>query len=216
MSGDDTSALDDADPAARAAGAAALGHHPPLSPRAAALLAGLVVEDDDPRVRAAALGALVRVGAPGAGASWEEAARDPVAAVRRRVAELAPALGATAERVLVGLLGDADGSVAESAAAGLGEVASEGSPAVADLADAATRHDDALVREAAVAALGAVGDPSGLPAVLAACGDRPTVRRRAVLALAAFTGPDVETALRRAASDRDWQVRQAAEDLLGP
>jgi HEAT repeat protein len=45
--------------------------------------------------------------------------------------------------------------------------------------------------------------------------DRPPVRRRAVLALAAFEGPGVETALRRALEDRDRQVRQAAEDLLG-
>jgi hypothetical protein len=37
-----------------------------------------------------------------------------------------------------------------------------------------------------------------------------------VLALAAFTGPDVDAALRHALDDHDWQVRQAAEDLLGP
>ena len=40
-------------------------------------------------------------------------------------------------------------------------------------------------------------------------------RRRAVLALAAFEGDGVEAALTRALDDRDWQVRQAAEDLLG-
>jgi hypothetical protein len=34
-----------------------------------------------------------------------------------------------------------------------------------------------------------------------------------VLALAPFDGPDVEAALDRALTDRDWQVRQAAEDL---
>jgi len=50
--------------------------------------------------------------------------------------------------------------------------------------------------------------------VLAACDDKPAVRRRAVLALAAFDGPEVEERLRRALEDRDWQVRQAAEDLL--
>jgi HEAT repeat protein len=76
-------------------------------------------------------------------------------------------------------------------------------------------HDDPLCREAAVAALGALGDESGLPAVLAATRDRPAIRRRAVLALAAFDGPEVDAALERALGDRDWQVRQAAEDLLG-
>ena len=36
----------------------------------------------------------------------------------------------------------------------------------------------------------------------------------AVIALAPFEGPEVEAALARATEDRDWQVRQAAEDLL--
>ena len=72
------------------------------------------------------------------------------------------------------------------------------------------------MREAAVAALGAIGDPVGLPAVLAALAERATIRRRAVLALAAFEGPEVDAALRRALDDRDRQVRQAAEDLVSP
>jgi len=65
-----------------------------------------------------------------------------------------------------------------------------------------------------VAALGAIGDPAGLPAVLAALGDKPTVRRRATVALAAFEGPEAESGLRRSLADRDWQVRQVAEILL--
>jgi HEAT repeat protein len=79
----------------------------------------------------------------------------------------------------------------------------------------ATDHRDALAREAAVAALGAIGDERGLPAILAATDDKPAVRRRAVLALAPFDGADVDAALARAHTDRDWQVRQAAEDLTG-
>jgi len=86
--------------------------------------------------------------------------------------------------------------------------------AVEALAALATGHDDALVREAAVAALGSIGDPAGLPAILTATADKATVRRRAVIALAPFDGPEVEAALARATDDRDWQVRQAAEDLL--
>ncbi len=66
-----------------------------------------------------------------------------------------------------------------------------------------------------MAALGSIGDPAGLPAILAATTDKATVRRRAVIALAPFEGPEVDAALERARSDRDWQVRQAAEDLLG-
>jgi hypothetical protein len=34
-----------------------------------------------------------------------------------------------------------------------------------------------------------------------------------VLALAPFDGAEVDAAIERALSDRDWQVRQAAEDL---
>src|SRR2546423_1722638 len=74
--------------------------------------------------------------------------------------------------------------------------------------------DPAVAGEAAVAALGARGAPAGLPAILAACRDKPAVRRRAVLALAPFNGAEVEEALHTALEDRDWQVRQAAEDLL--
>ena len=58
--------------------------------------------------------------------------------------------------------------------------------------------------------------PAGLPAILAATHDKATVRRRAVIALAPFEGPEVDEALERAREDRDWQVRQAAEDLLTP
>jgi HEAT repeat protein len=85
---------------------------------------------------------------------------------------------------------------------------------VGALARMATAHDDPLCREAAVASLGALGHPHGLDAILAATEDRPAIRRRAVLALAPFEGDEVDAALERALQDRDWQVRQAAEDLL--
>ncbi len=55
---------------------------------------------------------------------------------------------------------------------------------------------------------------AGRRAVLAAMGDKPNIRRRAVLALVAFDGPEVDAALRAATADRDWQVREAAEELL--
>jgi len=78
----------------------------------------------------------------------------------------------------------------------------------------ATTHPHPLVRESCVAALGSIGDERGLPAILNACNDKPAVRRRAVISLAPFDTPDVTSALRAALDDRDWQVRQAAEDLL--
>lgn len=110
------------------------------------------------------------------------------------------------------VLDDVDTLVVESACWALGE--RRDSAAVAGLARVAREHPDARCREAAVAALGAVGDPAGCPTVLAALDDKPPVRRRAVVALAAFEGPEIDEALRRSLTDRDWQVREAAEILL--
>ncbi len=107
-----------------------------------------------------------------------------------------------------------DATVVEVAAWALGERgAGQADEVVARLSHLATSHSDALVREAAVAALGSIGADTGLPAILGAMDDKAAVRRRAVVALAAFDGPDVDAALTRALTDRDWQVRQVAEDL---
>jgi HEAT repeat protein len=172
-------------------------------------------DDPDARVRVAALGALVRCARrANARAAWLDAVLDRDPAVRRRAAEVAPALGRHVPvRALVTLSRDADTSVVEAAAFALGERGAGSKRALDALVDATT-HDDPLVREAAVAALGALGDERGLEAILRACDDRPPIRRRAVLALAAFEGAEVEAALQRALEDHDWQVRQAAEDLL--
>ncbi len=177
------------------------------------------LDDPHPSVRATALGALRRAGALDA-AALRAALADPAPTVRRRAAEEVAALagidgsGPVPHGItLLSLLADPDPSVVEVAAWACGERRPPEPGAVERLAALATDHDDALVREAAVAALGAIGDDAGLPAVLAATRDKATVRRRAVLALAPFSGPEVEAALERALSDRDWQVRQAAEDL---
>jgi len=170
-----------------------------------------LLADEDPRVRAAALGALTRLGAL-TEAEAAVALADPHAAVRRRACAAAIALPAVDLRPL---LDDADPVVVEAAAWALGERAGGAGDAVERLVAVTSDHPDPLCREAAVAALGAIGDERGLAAVLgAATSDRPAVRRRAVIALAAFEGPSVEAALRAALDDRDWQVRQAAEDLL--
>lgn len=200
----------------RAAAAAILGRRPRVSEADRRELERLAVSDPDARVRAVALGALVHA-APRrrAAAAWRAGAHDEDSNVRRRAAEVAPALGRDASpRVLLALLADTEPLVAEAAAFALGEYPIATARVVAALGRTAGTHDDALVREAAVAALGAIGDPSALPAVLAACDDKPAVRRRAVLALAAFEGEQVEARLKQALVDRDWQTRQAAEQLL--
>jgi HEAT repeat protein len=167
-----------------------------------------LTSDDDPGVRATALAALDRAGALD-GATLQAGLADPSPAVRRRAALLAARHPGTS---LLGALADEAAEVVEAAAWASGERAA--SPeVVAALAAVASDHGDALCREAAVAALGALGAPEGLGAILAALEDKPAVRRRAVLALAPYEGPEVDAALERMLSDRDWQVRQAAEDL---
>jgi HEAT repeat protein len=167
--------------------------------------------DPAPVVRATALGAVERIGALGDD-DVTEALGDPDPVVRRRAAELAatrPAVG------LRDLLDDPDPSVVEMACWSMGERVEVGAvERLSRLSATAGGHPDPLCREAAVAALGAIGDPAGLPAVLVALDDKPAIRRRAAVALAAFEGPEVEAALHRCLEDRDWQVRQVAEDLL--
>lgn len=194
----------------------------------------------DPRVREVALGALARSASLDP-CTVETAIRsDPDPGVRRRACDVAATFGPDEplERALREALDDPDPLVVEAACWALGESCAEAPPpepgarrvrtgrdarpgasALGDvldgLASTVRSHPDARAREAAVAALGAIGDPRGVGAVLDALGDRPTVRRRAVVALAAFDGEEVAVALRASARDRDWQVREVAEILLG-
>ncbi len=189
---------------------AAIAGHQGDEPTARAL-----VDDPEPGVRSAAIGALQRLKAL-TGPDLTAALADPDASVRRRALELIATLRGQgpAERVdIVPLLDDPDDTVVEVAAWASGEREPAEPGAVARLSRLAQDADDALVRESAVAALGSLGDPAGLPAILAGTRDKATVRRRAVIALAPFDGPEVDAALHAALTDRDWQVRQSAEDL---
>lgn len=176
------------------------------------------VAGPDPVARQIALGALERMGALTDG-DVDVALGDIDPAVRRRAAVLAAKRPATD---LMPALYDTDATVVEAAAWAAGEqvqireISGEtvGEPVLERLIALAGTAPDPQVREAAVASLGSIGDPRGLPAILAACKDKPAVKRRAVLALAPFEGPEVEAALAEALTDRDWQVRQAVEDLL--
>lgn len=144
----------------------------------------------------------------------QAALADPDPSVRRRAAEEVAAADPGPAVSLLALLEDHDPTVVEVAAWACGERDPAEPGAVAALCAIARDHADALCREAAVAALGSIGDEAALPTILAATADKATVRRRAVIALAPFDGPEVDAALERALTDRDWQVRQAAEDLL--
>lgn len=192
------------EPAAKRAQAALAGH------TGNEAVARRLVNDPSAEVRASALGALERLQQLRP-ADIVAALADPDPGVRRRAAELA---AQHADVDLIGTLSDPAPLVAEMAAWAMGEQPAATATAVETLAAMATTHTDPLCREAAVAALGAIGMPGGLAAILVATADKPAVRRRAVIALAAFDGPEVDAALQRALTDRDWQVRQAAEDQL--
>jgi HEAT repeat protein len=135
---------------------------------------------------------------------------DPDPRVRRYACELGAGLAGADFAIL---LGDTDDGIVEAACYAVGEV--RDTAAVPTLIRIATTHTDVLCRESAVAGLGAIGDPDGLPAVLAGLEDKPQVRRRAAIALASFDSDASEVALKRCLKDPDWLVRQAAEDLLG-
>jgi HEAT repeat protein len=180
--------------------------------------AARLATDSDPGVRAAALGALERLGAVDADLILRGLG-DPDPGVRRRACMAGGRSGEGAGALVVGglraALGDASPSVVETAAWALGEIGRPcGAEAVAVLCRVARTHGSPVCREAAVAALGAVGDAETLPVVLAALDDTANIRRRAAIALAAFDDERAEAGLRRCLDDRDWQVRQAAEELL--
>ena len=85
----------------------------------------------------------------------------------------------------------------------------------------AQRHEDALCRESAIAALGALVASAEihrvaiLDCLLDAMNDKPQVRRRAVLGLSQFEEPQAQQMVEQALLDKDRQVRSVAADLLG-
>lgn len=171
------------------------------------------LDHPDPGVRASAISALARADGLDA-ATLTAALTDPHHSVRRRAAEIAATGVVPASEIdLLPLLDDEDDRVIETVAWAIGELDPHPLDAIEPLCQLVANHTDSLVREAAVAALGAIGHPDALPTILSATTDIATVRRRAIIALAPFDGPEVDAALERALDDRDWQVRQAAEDL---
>lgn len=180
------------------------------------------LDDPAPEVRAAAIGAARRLGVVDE-PTLAAALRDAEPLVRRRAVLVA----ATCDVAIVELgdaLDDPDVTVVEAAAFACGERGDADEPAVRRLLDLSAGHDDALVREAAIAAVGSLGGlgtierlglhDAAVEAVLRAATDRATVRRRAAIASAAFDDDRIDTLLSVLLDDRDLQVRQIAEDLL--
>tara|TARA_B110000438_G_C15727253_1_gene612599 strand:- start:154 stop:786 length:633 start_codon:yes stop_codon:yes gene_type:complete len=173
-------------------------------------LAKSFLTDPKAKVRSAAISSLQKLGKL-SDQILKNALIDQSAEVRIRAIELATK---SSTEIPIFLLQDQEHSVVETACWALGEKKDVGKTAIKELIKITNSHEDQLSREAAVAALGSIGDFDGLDAILSALKDRPAIRRRATIALAAFDDPRVEDALKESLRDRDWQVRQAAEDLL--
>ncbi len=171
------------------------------------------LDDEDPAVRRLAVAALAdRIDDSTGPLVVDRLVADPDVAVR---AEAAEALGNWPGGIDALLEARCDDPrVVEAAVTALARLGH--TPVVPWLIEQASTGEDALVREASVAALGEIGDERAVPVLieLAASGP-PQVRRRAVVALTVFDGDHVEEAIRRAATDRNPMVREAAEMVVG-
>ena len=175
-----------------------------------------LLDDSEPTVRGAAIGALHRIGGLDS-ATIRRLLEDPDAAVRARAVDVAiehPALD------LVPLLLDHDNRVVAAAAFALGE-RDDDPTTVPALRVVAAEHTDELCKESAVAALSALAahpdaeHESIITTLLAALEERPPIRRRAIIGLHQFDQERAAAAVRAALEDRDRQTRALAGELLG-
>ncbi len=174
-----------------------------------------LLTDVDVGTRCAALGALDRIGSLTT-SDLQSALEDMDGSVRRRALEIA---AKRSDVEIAACLDDSVPAVAETAAFAIGERTE--TTAVSSLIAMANDHEDALCRESAVAALGALATADEvdraeiLTCLLGVMSDRPQIRRRAVLGLFQFDELEAEEALQGALADKDRQVRAIAGDLLG-
>jgi len=134
--------------------------------------------------------------------------------VRAAAAEKLGSCGSEALGTLGDLERDPDPTVREALATAYGEI--DSAHTVVWLSSAARGDSDRHVKEAATAALGAIGNNAGIETLLLLINDGPPqVRRRAIAAITVFDDERVEPAIRRAALDRNPGVREAAEMVVG-
>ena len=139
---------------------------------------------------------------------------DSSAAVRAAAAEKLGLCDQRSMDPLETLTDDPEPTVREAVATAFGELASR--QAVPWLIETSLVDDDRHVKEAAVAALGAIGDPGAIDTLLEIMrGGPPQVRRRAIAAITVFDDERIEPAIQRAALDRNPGVREAAQMVVG-
>ncbi len=171
-------------------------------------LAGVLRDDPDPQVRAAAAAALGNIRSGDSVAALMQALRDPDWRVRRQAAAALTAIGAPAIPSLVSALAAPEESVQAMAVEALRGI---GAPAFEALAPALGSDNPRARGNAAAALVPPADGHAALPAVIKLVNDRDAyVRAQAAQALGAFGGPEVMRALRQAMQDENPAVRAAA------
>jgi HEAT repeat protein len=186
----------------------------------------LVLQDDDPGVRASAAEALGGIGSPAAAAVPDliDALPDIDSEVRSRAAEALGKIGPASENAipaLVQTLSDRESKVRGNAAAALGQIGPSSSVAIPSLVTALA-DTKSVVRESAARALGRIGPKAAEAAqdLIKALGDPEASVRKSVAEALGRIGPTTGDAAERlillALADPDSSVREkAAEALAG-
>jgi HEAT repeat protein len=167
------------------------------------------LDDEDPLVRAAAVGVLAALD-PRARTTLAHAVGDPHAGVRRRLGQVSRVLDGGD---IVILLRDEDADVRTATLAGLAHGRRPDlSPSIA-----ASLHDPSWhVRAAACDALGTGGERASATALVPALVDaHPMVRGRALVALERLLGDGLDDALVARLDDAPASLRRAIVEILG-
>lgn len=184
-------------------------------PEAVGPVAGLLTYEDE-TVRAVAARALARIGTPEAAASLARTLNDPSELTRLRMAENLERLGAVATVPLVETLKTGNPRARLLAARVLGNLrAAEAAPILREVLASMDEEVPMDLAAQAVLALGRMGDPDDVPAILAASeSDHWPVRAQAANALEAIGDTSAIPALRRLTIDPEWWVRLNASRAL--
>lgn len=175
-------------------------------------LSGLLSHPDE-TVRAVAARALARISTPEAARALAETLNDPSELTRLRMAENLERIGSFAVDPLVGVLEGGGPQARVLAARVLGNLRAAGArPALGSVLRGEAPTD---VRAQAALALGKVGDPEDVPALLDASGDEGwPVRAQVANALAMIGDLSSIPALQKLTVDREWWVRLNASRAL--
>jgi HEAT repeat protein len=172
-----------------------------------------LLADPNETVRAVAARALARIGTVDAARVLAGTLDDPSGLTRLRVAENLARVGSLAVEPLVEILATRKRRASTLAAQVLGNLrATEARPALHRV----IRYGENVDLKAQVAlALGKIGNPEDLPALLALCEDEEwPVRAQAANALGMIGETSTIPTLQRLASDREWWVRLDATRAL--